>query len=145
MNWFLVPGVVMTLVGMASPIFFGSLNKNDQLDWARYHDCIRSIELRSWALYWSPLLANLLLAVFWRNRQPFMGFVMCVVISTLISWGQLVDHMAWKEIHFPGHDVKLLAGYIASGVAWLLLFMYWLFVIVTRWLNQPAVVAVGSK
>lgn len=126
MRSFVIPTFMITLIGGFGIIFFHSLNKQHKWDWNRFNDAWNSRHFGAYALEAGPLLANLLLAIFWRRRHPFAGFVVAVMLAGVTATGQLFDWMAWAETPAPQDQVTYLAGFIAAIVAWVILLCYWI-------------------
>ncbi|WP_020470517.1 hypothetical protein [Zavarzinella formosa] len=125
MRFFLVPAFFITLVGLASILAFQSMNKQEILDQTRFDNAIRPANLGNLAFYASPLIANFLLGIVWRNRHPFAGFMMSVILAFITAWGNLADWLIFKDRLPQPDQTAYVAGFYAACVAWGVEFIYW--------------------
>ena len=80
------------------------------------------------ALAWiaSPLIGNLLLTFFWRDRHPFAGFMLAVILAALTAWGNLVDWLIWRDNGKPGEPIRFLVAGYTAWAGWGLVLVFWI-------------------
>ena len=125
MRFFFVPAFLITLVGMTSVVAIQSLDKLDLLNLARYEIALRQENWVTLALVASPLIGNFLLTFFWRNRHPFAGFLLAVILAAITAWGNLVDWLIWRDGAPPKEPIKFFAAFYTTWVCWGLVFVFW--------------------
>ena len=138
MRFFVVPAFLITLVGMTSVVAIQSLDKLDLLNRARYELALRQENWGTLALVASPLIGNFLLTFFWRNRHPFAGFLLAVILAAVTAWGNLVDWLIWRDGALPKEPIKFMAAYYTLWVCWGLLFVFWVTGLILRGTQKTA-------
>lgn len=118
MRFFIVPAFLISLVGMSSVVAIQSLDKRDMLNGARYDLAVRPENFGALALVFSPLIGNFLLTAIWRNRHPFAGFMLAVIISAVSAWGTLVDWLFWRDSGAPEDPTKFQAAFYTTWICW---------------------------
>ena len=126
MRFFLVPAFLITLVGMASAVTLQSLDKLDLLSRARLDLALRPGNFGALAWIASPLIGNLLLTFFWRDRHPFAGFMLAVILAALTAWGNLVDWLIWRDNGKPGEPIRFLVAGYTAWAGWGLVLVFWI-------------------
>jgi hypothetical protein len=132
MRFLLIPTFFVTVIGVAGVVAFHSLNKQHQFDAALFEDAMRTTNLGGLALFIGPLIVHFAACVVWRRRRPFAGFLMAVVLTVVVAWGNLVDWQEWTYTPPPQDQVTYLAAVIAAYIAWGLVAVYWAVVLVMK-------------
>lgn len=132
MRFMLIPTLLVTVVGVVGVFAFHSLDKQHHLDAARFAATLRTANVGGLALFTGPLILHFVACVVWRDRRPFAGFLMAVVLAVVVAWGNLVDWQEWTYTPAPQDQVTYLAAVISAGIAWGLLVLFWGAVLVMK-------------
>lgn len=132
MRFFLVPALLITLVGMAAAVALQSLDKLDLLSRARLDLALRPDNFGALAWIASPLIGNLLLTFFWRDRHPFAGFLLAVILAAITAWGNLVDWLIWRDGGKPGEPIRFLVAGYTAWACWGLVLVFWITGLILR-------------